>query len=55
MKILAPAFILLTLLAGCYQKPAAPAAMGHPQAARMGAGHESGESAAMEAVEGPGR
>ena len=45
MKIVAPAFILLSLLAACQQQ----SPMG------MSAGHEGNETAAMEALEGPGQ
>ena len=51
MKILAPAFILLTLLAACDQQ----SAMGQGHMGQMGMGHEGNETAAMEALEGPGQ
>jgi len=49
MKILAPVFILLTLLAACQPQYG----MGRPMA--IAGGHEGNESAAMEAMEGPGQ
>ena len=52
MKILAPAFILLTLLAACQQQTPV---LGYPSDMGMGAGHEANETAAMEAMEGPGQ
>ena len=51
MKVLASVFIMLTLLAACQPQYGA----GRPMAMGMGAGHEGNETAAMEAMEGPGQ